>query len=95
MESVFEAQQARGTDNWYHWWCRAQHAVLTGDLDAAIVHLEHAVDDGATSVVPFEALWELTAEDPRFEAIFVRMVARGNAERAELGWEPFQPPPGL
>jgi TolB-like protein/Flp pilus assembly protein TadD len=95
MKAVLDAQRTRGTDNWYHWWCQAQYAVLTGDLDAAATHLERAVDDGATSVLPFEALWELVADDPRFEAIFARMVAQGNAERAELGWEPYQTTPGL
>jgi tetratricopeptide (TPR) repeat protein len=95
MKAVLDAQQARGSDNWYQWWCQAQYAVLTGDLDTAVTQLEHAVDDGATSVVPFEALWDLAADDPRFEAIFAKMIARGNAERAELGWEPYQPPPGL
>ena len=43
----------------------------------------------------FEALWDLAADDARFQAIFARMVAQGNAERAELGWEPYRPPLGL
>lgn len=95
MKVVLDAQQARGSDNWYQWWCQAQYAVLSGDLDTGATYLKRAVDDGATSVVRLEPLWDLTGDDARFQAIFASMVARGNAERAELGWEPFRPPSRL
>ena len=95
MKDVLDAQQASGTDNWYQWWCQAQYAVLTGDLEKGAAHLEHAIVDGGTTVTNFEALWDLAADDARFQAIFARMVAQGNAERAELGWEPYRPPLGL
>ncbi len=95
MKDVLDAQQASGTDNWYQWWCQAQYAVLTGDLEKGAAHLEHAIVDGGTTVTNFEALWDLAADDARFQAIFARMVAQGNAERVELGWEPYRPPLGL
>ena len=95
MKVVLDAQQARGSDNWYQWWCQAQYAVLSGDLDTGATYLKRAVDDGATGVVRLEPLWDLTGDDARFQAIFASMVARGNAERAELGWEPFRPPSRL
>ncbi len=91
MKASLDAQQANGIDNRYHWWSQAQYAVLTGDLENGAMYLERAFDGGATGVAGFEALWDLAADDARFEAIFVKIIARGNAERAELGWEPFQP----
>ncbi len=91
MNAALDAQRSSGIDNQLHWWSQAQYAVLTGDLENGALYLERAFDGGATRVAGFEALWDLAADDARFEAIFAKIIARGNAERAELGWEPFQP----
>jgi TolB-like protein len=92
MKSALDVQQGDGIDNRLHWWSQAQYAVLTGDLEKGAEHLERALDKGAKRVAGFEALWDLAADDPRLEAVFAKIIARGNAERAELGWEPFRPP---
>jgi tetratricopeptide (TPR) repeat protein len=95
MKAALDAQRAQGFDNQFHWWSQAQYAVLTGDLDKGAMYLERAFDSGATRVFGFEPLWDLAADDARFEAIFAKIIARGNEERAKLGLEPFRPPLGL
>ena len=95
MKAALDTQRAKGFDNQFHWWSQAQYAVLTGDLDEGAMYLERAFDSGATRVFGFEPLWDLAADDARFEAIFAKIIARGNAERAELGLEPFRAPLGL
>jgi TolB-like protein len=95
MKDALDRQQAKGSNNQFHWWSQAQYAVLTGDLEKGAMYLERAFDSGATRVFGFEPLWDLAADDARFEAIFAKIIARGNAERAELGLDPFRPPLGL
>ena len=95
MKAALDTQRASGMDNQAHWWSQAQYAVLTGDLDKGAMYLERAFDSGATRVFGFEPLWDLAADDARFVAIFEKIIARGNAERAKLGLEPFRPPLGL
>jgi TolB-like protein/Flp pilus assembly protein TadD len=95
MKAALDTQRASGMDNQAHWWSQAQYAVLTGDLDKGAMYLERAFDSGATRVFGFEPLWDLAADDARFVAIFEKIIARGNAERAKLGLEPFRPLLGL
>jgi TolB-like protein len=91
MKRNLDEQRAEGIDNWFHWYCQAQYAALISDADAAIAHLQHALDSGFVSVLFVEPLFELLATDPRFGEIENTARARANTERVKLGLDPYQP----
>jgi len=91
MSDALDAQRAIGTDNWYFWYCKAQYAALSGNADAAIGHLQLALDKGFVSVVIIEPLFDLLKDDERFQAIRRDALARADKERAKLGMDPYRP----
>jgi hypothetical protein len=90
MDRVLSFQEKTGTDNWYHWYCRAQHSVLANDGAAATTYLQRAVDSGLASVIFVEPLFDLMADDAAFQAVAAQMIARANLERDKLGLPAFQ-----
>jgi TolB-like protein/Tfp pilus assembly protein PilF len=92
MQSVLETQRARGSDTWVHWVSQAEYAALTGDVEAAVGHLQTALDKGFSSVVPPLGAFDSLEDDPRFEAILATSLERANRERVELGMGPYERP---
>ena len=92
MQSVLETQRARGSDTWVHWMSQAEYAALTGDVEAAVGHLQTALNKGYSSVVPPLRAFDLLEDDPRFQAILATSLERANQERAELGMGPYERP---
>ena len=90
MQSALETQRARGSDTWVHWMSQAEYAALTGDVKAAVGHLQTALDKGFSSVEPPLRAFDLLEDDPRFEAILATSLERANQERAELGMGPYE-----
>ena len=91
MDRVLSYQEQTGIDNWYHWYCQAQRAVLTNDRAAATKFLQRAVDNGFASVVFVEPLFDLMADDDAFQAVALQMIQRANVERGKLGLPAYQP----
>jgi len=92
MRSTLETQRARGSDTWVHWMSEAEYAALTDDVEAAVGHLQTALDKGFASVEPPLRAFDLLEDDPRFEAILMTSLERANQERAELGMGPYERP---
>jgi len=91
MRAVLDYDRAAGNDNWYYWYCEAQYAALTGDAVAAANAMQQAIDKGFATVVFPEPLFGLLGDDARFQQVMAAVVARGNAERADLGLDPWRP----
>jgi len=91
IDRVLSYQEQAGIDNWYHWYCRAQLAVLVNDRAAATAYLQRAVDNGFASVIFVEPLFDLMADDEAFQAVVSQMIERANAERDKLGLRAYQP----
>lgn len=82
---------AQGVDNMVFSANRAAQFALLGDTEAAFEHLQLAVDNGfGTRGVPEEVSPALAplAQDPRFEAIAEKMLAKVNSDRAFVGLPP-------
>jgi len=90
MRSTLETQRARGSDNWVQWMSQAEYAALTGDVEAAVGHLQTALDKGFSSVEPPLRAFDSLEDDPRFETILATSLERANRERAELGMGPYE-----
>ena len=91
MKLTLDSQRENGVDNWYHWYCQAQYALLVGDPESGIAHLQRALDSGFASVLFVEPLFGLLAGDPQFGEIEDAARARANAERVKLGLDAYQP----
>ncbi len=63
-----------------------------GNKEAAARLLERAVNDGLTGAAFRSPLYENAIAPDRLEALGKVIDARLNAQRAELGWPPFEPP---
>ena len=92
MQSVLETQRARGSDTWVHWVSQAEYAALTGDVEAAVAHLQTALDKGFSSVEPPLRAFNSLEDDPAFQTILATSLERANQERAELGMGPYEQP---
>ena len=92
MQSVLETQRARGSDTWVHWVSQAEYAALTGDVEAAVAHLQTALDKGFSSVEPPLRAFDSLEDDPAFQTILATSLERANQERAELGMGPYEQP---
>ena len=92
MQSVLETQRARGSDTWVHWVSQAEYAALTGDVEAAVAHLQTALDKGFSSVEPPLRAFDSLEDDPAFQTILATSLERANQERAELGMGPYERP---
>jgi TolB-like protein/Tfp pilus assembly protein PilF len=92
MQAALETQRARGSDNWVQWVSQAEYAALTGDVEAAVGHLQSALDKGFSSVEPPLRAFDSLEDDPRFQAILATSLERANQERAELGMGPYERP---
>jgi tetratricopeptide (TPR) repeat protein len=91
MKRVLDIAREAGYDNWYHWYCQAHYAALIGETDAAIEHLQRALDNGFVSVLFIEPLFTLLKDDPRLREIEAKALARANEERTKLGLAPYRP----
>ena len=91
MNRVLSFQEQSGIDNWYHWYCQVQRAILINDRVAATEYLQRTVDSGFASVSFVEPLFDLMADDEAFQAVVSQMTERANAERDKLGWPGYQP----
>lgn len=88
----FERMQDQGIDNFAFSSSLAGYYAMLGDLDAAFVQLQSAVDSGwATVGDPAVVVPQLEplADDPRFAAIETTMLETVNRDRAMLGLAPF------
>ena len=92
MRSVLDGQLARGSDNFVYWYSEAQYALLTGDEDAAIAHLQTSLDKGIAGVGNFDPVFDPIRNDERFVAFEAEALRRANAERTALGLGPYKPP---
>jgi len=91
MRAVLDRARVWGSDNWINWLGEAQYAALTGDAEAAVDYVRRAADKGFATVVVDEPLFDPLDGDTRFQAVVAAVVTRGNAERADLGLEPYRP----
>ena len=83
----------QGVSNFVFSGSLAFHEAMTGDLDAAFEHLQHAVDSGWVSLgEPSEVdpRFSLFEDDARFEPIKETMLATLNRDRALVGLDPFE-----
>ena len=92
MRSVLDEQGARGSDSWIYWYSEAQYAAISGDEDAAIAHLQTALEKGMTGVSIFDPVFDTMRSDSRFVAIEDETLNRTNEERLKLGLGPYEPP---
>ncbi len=95
MEEVLAAEEASRGFNWYFWYCKAQHAALTANAEAATAYMQEAYDAGFATVVFAEPIFDLLEDDAAFQAVKAKIVERGNRERAELGLDPYKPALGI
>ena len=95
MDEVLARIEAEQGFNSYFWNCKAQHAALTGDAEAATAYMQKSYEAGLTTVVFWEPVFNLLDNHAEFQAVKARIVARGNQERADLGLEPYRPALGL
>ena len=95
MEEVLAAEEASRGFNWYFWYCRAQHAALTANTEAATAYMQKAYDAGFAAVVFIEPIFDLLEDDVAFQSVKAKILERGNRERAELGLEPYKPALGI
>ena len=95
MKVLLDDQRADGIQNQFQSFARAQYAVLTGDTEAAIGHLQAAIDQGYAGVYWHEPIFDQIAADDRVRELGATALARANEERSKLGLEPYEPPLGL
>ncbi|MEJ2534889.1 MAG: hypothetical protein P8008_05345, partial [Gammaproteobacteria bacterium] len=93
FREILELQAREGANNYVLSWSRAYLAMLEGDSNAALGHLEHAVDLGYLEANDFTRYWPVfqpLAGDPSLEALIVRMNERRNEQRALLDLPPIE-----
>ena len=88
LESVAED----GTNNFVVPFGKAQYAALSGDIDAAIIQLQQAVDGGYRSTARLKSpVFDSLRGEPKFEVIRQTLVDLVDEERAKLGMDPYLP----
>jgi TolB-like protein/Flp pilus assembly protein TadD len=86
--TALDAQLEAGNDNGYFSLSRAFHAMLSGDREAAIGHLDYAFTHGMTIDPRQRKIWPVfhpLEGDPAYEDVRSRMLEHLNAERIKLG----------
>jgi tetratricopeptide (TPR) repeat protein len=87
FRASLERQAGEGVDNGGLSWSRAHLAMLEGDADAALAHLDRAVTQGYWEDNDFVRYWTVFRPllgDPRFDALIVRMNDLRNEQRVLL-----------
>ena len=93
FRASLEHQAAEGVDNGGLNWSRAHLAMLEGDADTALSHLDRAVTLGYWEDNDFVRYWTVFRPllgEPRLEALIVRMNELRNAQRALLDLPPVE-----
>jgi TolB-like protein len=93
LREMLEQQGNEGADNRYYSWSRAYLAMLQGDHEAALSHMERAVEQGFLETPDFTKYWAAFRPlrgEPRLEALIERMTQRRNMQRALLDLPPFE-----
>jgi hypothetical protein len=93
FRASIDRQVAEGADNNGLSWSLAHLAMLEGDTDSALLHLENAVNQGYWEDNEFHRYWSVFRPllgDPRFDAVMVRMNDLRNEQRALLDLPPLE-----
>jgi len=91
---ALDKQRDEGTDNWVLHFGEAQYAVLTGDIEGAILRLQRAIEGGLRYPNGFDGpMFDSLRSEPRFIKLEQQLAALIDAERTKLGMSPYRPFP--
>jgi TolB-like protein len=83
---LLDAQLRNGADNLFFWMNKAEHAALTGDVEAMLAHLRKSIDSGFFLTAGFySAAFNRYRGEPRFIELEREAIRLANGERRKLG----------